>query len=91
MANQALPVRHPRDGRLNSSTARLTSSYGSFIAASTPGKWPRVRAARRSFEFKASITFVVYMIRRIGALNAKNGITWPQSRRHLSAETGRPP
>jgi len=34
------------------------------MAASSPGKWPRVRTARLSFEFSASIAFVTGM--RVG-------------------------
>jgi hypothetical protein len=59
MANWVLASHHSRGGRFHASTARLRSRYSSFIAASSPGKWPRVRTARRSFEFNASIAFVV--------------------------------
>jgi hypothetical protein len=75
MANWVLASNHSRGGRFHSSTTRLKATYSSLIAASSPGSWPCVRTARRSFEFKASIAFVVYMIRRIGGLKAKNGIT----------------
>jgi len=32
-------------------------TFRSFMAASSPGKWPRVRTARRCFEFSASMLF----------------------------------
>lgn len=42
--------------------AWFRTRYNSFIAASSLGKWPRVRTARRSFEFSASIAFVTGMV-----------------------------
>jgi hypothetical protein len=39
--------------------ALLRTKYSSLMAASSFGKWPRVRTARRSLEFSASIAFVV--------------------------------
>ena len=59
MANWVLASHHSRGGRFHASTARLRTRCFSFIAASSPGSWPRMRTARRSFEFKASIAFVV--------------------------------
>src|SRR4051794_37622627 len=58
-ANWALAIAHSRGGILHSFSARFKTRNRSFIAASSVGKWPRARAARRSFEFKASMAFVV--------------------------------
>ena len=58
-ANWVLASNHSRGGRFHSSAAWLRTRYSSFIAASSLGKWPRVRTARRSFEFSASMAFVV--------------------------------
>ncbi|CAM5602848.1 hypothetical protein ATER59S_05513 [Aquamicrobium terrae] len=46
-------------GRFHSSAAWFRTRYNSFMAASSLGKWPLVRTARRSFEFNASIWLVV--------------------------------
>lgn len=50
------------------------------MAASSFGKWPLVLTARLSFEFSASMVFVVYMIRRTASGKAKNGTTCSQAR-----------
>lgn len=49
----------PRDAGFHCSAALLSTRYSGFTAASSPGKWPRRRTARRSLEFKASMAFVV--------------------------------
>ena len=59
MANCAFASNHSRGGRFQSSLARFRTRYSSLVGASSLGKCPRVRTARRSFEFKASIAFVV--------------------------------
>jgi hypothetical protein len=59
MMNRLLPAHHSRDGRLNSWAARLKTRCISFIAASTPENWTRVRTARRGLEFNASLALVV--------------------------------
>src|SRR5690606_33675897 len=58
-ANWVLASNRSRGGRFHSSAAWFNAKYNSFMAASSLGKWPRVRTARRSFEFNASIWFVV--------------------------------
>ena len=58
-ANCVFASTHSRGARFHCSAALLRTRYNSFIAASSPGKWPRERTARRSLEFKASIAFVV--------------------------------
>src|SRR4051812_27479255 len=63
-ANWALAIAHSRGGILHSFSARFKTRNRSFIAASSVGKWPLARTARRSFEFKASMAFVVYSSRR---------------------------
>ncbi len=54
MANWVLASHHSRGGRFHSSTARLRTRYSSFIAASSPGKWPRVRTATDALEVAGS-------------------------------------
>src|SRR5262249_41819292 len=54
-----LASNHSRGGRFHSSAALFKTNYSSFIAASSFGKCPLVRTARRSFAFSASIAFVV--------------------------------
>ena len=49
---------------IHSFSDRFKTRKSSFIAASSVGKWPLARTARRSFEFKASMAFVVYNSRR---------------------------
>jgi transposase len=58
-ANCVLASSHSRGGRFQSWAARLRTRYSSFIAASSFGKWPLVRTARRSLEFSASMALVV--------------------------------
>lgn len=45
--------------RFHSAAARLRHRYSKFVAASSFGKWPLARTARRNFELSASIAFVV--------------------------------
>ena len=59
MASRVLASYHSCGGRFHSPTAQLRTRYSSFVAASSSGSWPRVRTARRSFEFKDSFAFVV--------------------------------
>jgi hypothetical protein len=59
MANCALAMVHSRAGMVHSFSARFKTRKSSFSTASSVGKWPRARTARRSFAFKASIAFVV--------------------------------
>ncbi len=58
-ANCVFASTHSRGARFHCSAALLRTRYNSFIAASSPGKCPRERTARRSFELRASIAFVV--------------------------------
>jgi hypothetical protein len=48
--------------------------------ASSLGKWPPVRTARRSLAFRTSIALMVQTIGRTSAGKAKNGITAGQWR-----------
>src|SRR5215471_16321507 len=59
MANWVLASNHSRGGRFHSSAALFKTKYSSFIAASSFGKCPLARTARRSLAFSASIAFVV--------------------------------
>jgi hypothetical protein len=58
-ANCVLASIHSRGGRFHSSAALLRTKYSNFIAASSLGKCPLARIARRSLAFSASIAFVV--------------------------------
>src|ERR1700677_643378 len=58
-ANCVFASAHSRGGRFHSAAAWLRTKYSSLAAASSEGKCPLVRTARRSFEFNASIAFVV--------------------------------
>jgi hypothetical protein len=46
---------------IQSFSLRFNARYSSFIAASSVGKWPRARTARRSFAFRASMALVTGM------------------------------
>ncbi len=59
MANWVLASHHSRGGIFHSPATWRKTRYSSFIAASSVGKCPRVRTARRSFAFKDSMAFVV--------------------------------
>ena len=63
-ANWALAMDHSRGGMIHSFSERFKTRKRSFVAASSLGKWPLARTARRSLEFSASMAFVVYKIRR---------------------------
>ena len=58
-ANWVFASAHSRGGRFHSAAAWFKTRYSSFVAASSDGKCPLVRTARRSFEFNASMAFVV--------------------------------
>ena len=58
-ANCVFASAHSRGGRFHSAAAWFKTKYSSFVAASSDGKCPLVRTARRSFEFSASMAFVV--------------------------------
>ena len=60
-ANWVLASNHSRGGRFHSSAALFKTKYSSFIAASSFGKCPLARTARRSLAFSASIAFVTGM------------------------------
>jgi IS5 family transposase len=59
MANWVRASTHSRGGRFQSAAARLRTKYSSLVAASSDGKCPLARTARRSLEFSASMAFVV--------------------------------
>jgi hypothetical protein len=58
-ANCVFASAHSRGGRFHSAVARFKTRYNNFVAASSEGKCPLVLTARRSFEFSASMAFVV--------------------------------
>ena len=58
-ANCVFASTHSRGGRFQSAAAWLSTRYNSFKAASSFGKCPRVRTARRNFAFSASMALVV--------------------------------
>jgi hypothetical protein len=58
-ANCVFAWAHSRGGRFHSAVARFKTKYSSLVAASSEGKCPLVRTARRSFELSASMAFVV--------------------------------
>ena len=59
MANWVFASHHSRGGIFHSPATWLKTRYSSFIAASSVGKCPLVRTARRSFAFKDSMALVV--------------------------------
>ena len=77
-----------RGGRFQSAAARFSTRYSSFVAASSEGEGPRARTARRSFEFRAFVAFVVQTTRRTASGRAKNGMTRSQFRRQAGATAG---
>ena len=60
-ANCVFAWAHSRAGRFHSAVARFKTKYSSLVAASSEGKCPLVRTARRSFELSASMAFVTGM------------------------------
>ena len=73
---------------VHSFSDRCKTRNSSFIAASSVGKWPLARTARRSLELSASMAFVVYNSRRTSAGKAWNGTTSSQARRQLGPMAG---
>ena len=61
MANCALAAVHSRAGILHCLAARFKTRNSSFSTASSVGKWPRARTARRSFACSASMALVTGM------------------------------
>src|SRR5271154_2060836 len=82
-ANCDLAMDHSRGGMIHSFSERFKTRKRSVVAASSLGKWPLARTARRSLELSASMALVGYKIRRTSVGNAKNGTTSPQARRQL--------
>ena len=58
-ANWAFAMAHVVGGIFHSFSERFKTRNKSLIAASSVGKCPLARTARRSLEFKASMAFVV--------------------------------
>jgi len=58
-ANCALAIVHSRGGIVHSFSDRFKIRKSNLAAASSLGKWPRARTARRSLELRASMAFVV--------------------------------
>lgn len=52
-------MHHSLAGIVHSFSDRFKTRKSSFIAASSVGKWPLARTARRNFEFGASMALVV--------------------------------
>jgi len=61
MANCVLASAHSQGGIFHSWATWRKTEKMSFVAASSPGKWPRARTARRGLAFKASIALVTGM------------------------------
>ncbi len=59
MANWAFAMFHSRGGMIHSFSALCNTRNSSLMAASSLGKWPRARTARRSLALSASMEFVV--------------------------------
>ncbi len=59
IANWALAMDHSRAGMVHSFSLLFKTRNSNFVAASSVGKWPLARTARRSFEFSASMALVV--------------------------------
>src|SRR5580693_4598186 len=59
MANWVLASHHSRGGIFHVCATLRKTRYSNLIAASSVGKWPLVRTARRSLAFKDSMAFVV--------------------------------
>jgi hypothetical protein len=57
----ALAAAHSRGGIFHSFSERFKTRNSNFSAASSLGKWPLARTARRSLEFSASMAFVTGM------------------------------
>src|SRR3982751_3760733 len=58
-ANCDLAMDHSRGGMIHSFSERFKTRKRSLVVASSLGKWPLARTARRSLAFSASIAFVV--------------------------------
>src|SRR5204863_5803484 len=58
-ANCDLAMDHSRGGMIHSFSERFKTRKKSLVAASSLGKWPLARTARRSLALSASIAFVV--------------------------------
>jgi hypothetical protein len=58
-ANWALAMNHSRGGMVHSFSVLFKARNRSFSAASSLGKWPLARTARRSLAFSASMALVV--------------------------------
>jgi len=58
-ANWAFAMAHSLAGMVHSFSALFKTRNSSLAAASSLGKCPRARTARRSFAFSASMEFVV--------------------------------
>src|SRR5205814_7416360 len=58
-ANCDLAMDHSRGGMIHSFSERFKTRKRSLVAASSLGKWPLARTARRSLALSASIAFVV--------------------------------
>src|ERR1700729_2443073 len=59
MANWVLASHHSRGGIFHVCATWRKTRYSNLIAASSVGKWPLVRTARRSLAFKDSMALVV--------------------------------
>jgi len=72
-ANWALAIHHSRGGMIHSFSERFKTRKRSFVAASSLGKCPLARTARRSLELSASIAFVTGMKIAVPARSAGIG------------------
>lgn len=74
-ANCNFSIAHSLGGILYSFSNLFMTRYSSFMAASSFGKWPLARTARRSLEFSASTALVAQTIRRTSLGQAENAMT----------------
>ncbi len=74
MANWVLASHHSRGGVVHSPATRRKTRHRSFIAASSAGKRPHARTARRNFAFKDSTALVSGM--KIPAPILRLGYWW---------------
>jgi hypothetical protein len=95
MANWVLASHHSRGGIFHVCATWRKTRYSNLIAASSFGKWPLVRTARRNLAFKDSMAFITGM----RALAPKSGCerhacgVWcdhPGQRRREHEGAGRP-
>ena len=89
----ALAAAHSRGGIFHSFSERFKTRNSNFSAASSLGKWPLARTARRSLEFSASMALVTGMRerrRRPAASDEQRMVRPSGTRRREHEGAGRP-